>query len=662
MRMDSIRLINNCLSWLILSAVVLLISNSAYASETIVINEKNINSIIYWKGKQTDIFLDRDNAYNFNEISAPGFQKNFLPSNADVPIGKEFDKSYWLRIKVRKDTRDNLQWVFEAYDQSIDEVDIYIPNEKDEYKKYSSGDSKDFFNRSYEHKNFVFDVIFPPGKTQTIYLRLKASHRYGIIGVIRHNHQFIGYALSEYFYLALFYGLVLCMIIYNLMQFLTTKTKNYIVYVFYIVAAGIYASTNDGLGFQFLWSHLPFLNNILQAIASYILIILAFIFSYIFLRDAGIPKLIYKIALGLMAVRTLILLIDLFNLPFFISSVAIDFISRSLILYTAIYCWQHGYKPSRYFSLGFLMLLIGYTIHELTINSLFYNSIITVYFHLIGESFQMLFLTLAMGDRMRIFMKEMNDKQQATLIQLEETNRKTEIIRQDLETKVNEQMKTERFLSTGVTKLGDILTNNLSNKQELFNKIISFTAQYFECRLAALYIIPFKSKDLQLAAGYGLDSIHLQQTSISPGEGILGQVLIDKEKKIIKDIPEDYIQIGSGLGSSSPKIIYIEPLVFNNSLIGVIEIASFREFNDLEYQLLQKFAEQMSSTISNVTANEVTIRMLDESKETEEQLKMQEEEMRQQLEEMQSTQEDYHKKEQLYLKEIEALKEENKKK
>lgn len=63
------------------------------------------------------------------------------------------------------------------------------------------------------------------------------------------------------------------------------------------------------------------------------------------------------------------------------------------------------------------------------------------------------------------------------------------------------------------------------------------------------------------------------------GEGINGQVAKNRILLHLTSIPEGYLKIRSGLGNSAPSNLLIVPLLLNKETIGIIELASFKDFD-----------------------------------------------------------------------------------
>jgi hypothetical protein len=638
----------------ILFLLFFLVNSSSYSAEPVIITDKDIDELHFWKGENIEILEDLDNTIELKDILSGIYDKQFI-AGTKLPVTRNNNVTYWAKLKIKKLTNDNNLWVLEAYDQSIDEIEFYVPDENGKYVRYEGGDNKPFLIRQYKHKNFVFNIPLKYNQELVVYLKMKSSHNTFFKGVVRNVRSFIGYALKEYFFLALFYGLVISMIIFNLMQYFLTKSRIYLIYVAYIFSAAMFSASQDGLGHQFIWTAFPEINNLSHQIASFFVITLSLILAYEFLKDTELKKIYIQIGVAFIAIRLLYFILSILEIPLFPYFI-IDIVIRIFILALSIQALYNGHRQLRYFTVAMSTLVIGYTIRELTINGILPHSITTVYMHLFGESLQMLFISLALGERIKIKMEDLVESQEKSLLELEQTHIKTEKLRKNLQQRVEEQITREKYVSGGISELSNIIANYLNDTDQLYKKISKFLAEYFECRLTALYLIYPGDNYLELTSGYGLDEIRLNGVKIHEGEGLLGQCLIDKERIEIREVPEEYIAISSGLGQATPKLIILEPLHFNQQLVGVIEMASFKELTPLQYEVLDKFTSQIASTLSNVMFNETTRKMLDESINKEEMLRQQEEEMRQQVEELMATQEEFTRKEKEYLALIDALK------
>ncbi|MEM9858302.1 MAG: GAF domain-containing protein [Bacteroidota bacterium] len=208
---------------------------------------------------------------------------------------------------------------------------------------------------------------------------------------------------------------------------------------------------------------------------------------------------------------------------------------------------------------------------------------------------------------------------------------------------VAEDDKKRNWATEGQARFGDILRNNNDNIERLSEDIIRNLIKYLEANQGGLYIIddtdsgdPF----MTLTACYAWDKKKYVDQKIYKGEGLAGQVWQEKEKVYITEVPENYIKITSGLGDANPKSILIVPLMVNEEIYGVVEIASFKEFEAFEIDFVEKIAESIASTISSAKINAKTQKLLEESQEMTEQMRSQEEEMRQNMEELQATQEE----------------------
>ncbi len=203
-----------------------------------------------------------------------------------------------------------------------------------------------------------------------------------------------------------------------------------------------------------------------------------------------------------------------------------------------------------------------------------------------------------------------------------------------------EEESKRNWANTGLTQISEVLRNANSSSQQLYDQILTFIIKYLKANQGGLFLLKDQSPVcLELVACYAYERKKYVEKNIEAGQGLVGQCYLEKDTIHITEIPSDYLHITSGLGQANPRCLLIVPLKINEAVHGVIEIASFRQFETYQIEFLEKIAESIASTISSVKINEITRTLLDETKVQSEQMRAQEEEMRQNMEELMATQE-----------------------
>lgn len=200
--------------------------------------------------------------------------------------------------------------------------------------------------------------------------------------------------------------------------------------------------------------------------------------------------------------------------------------------------------------------------------------------------------------------------------------------------------KRRSWATEGQSKFAELLRTNNNDLNALAYNVISNLVKYLEANQGGFFILnkdedqDYKDSFFELAACYAYERERIREKRINWGEGLVGRCAIEKDIIFMTDIPEDYVYITSGLGKDTPRSLLLVPLINNEDTLGVIEIASFREFEPYQIEFIEKIAEVVASTISGVKINLKTAELLAESQKQGEKLKKQEEDMRQNMEEM----------------------------
>ncbi|NGN67685.1 HAMP domain-containing protein [Streptomyces sp. A7024] len=115
-------------------------------------------------------------------------------------------------------------------------------------------------------------------------------------------------------------------------------------------------------------------------------------------------------------------------------------------------------------------------------------------------------------------------------------------------------------------------------------------------------------------AGYATDrgSIGLAARN-SAGGGLVQQVATQQERILVEDLPADYITISSGLGEARPASVVILPVMFEQQVLGVIELATFGRFSDVHLAFFDQFGNTIGVAINTILANSRTESLLGES-------------------------------------------------
>lgn len=205
-----------------------------------------------------------------------------------------------------------------------------------------------------------------------------------------------------------------------------------------------------------------------------------------------------------------------------------------------------------------------------------------------------------------------------------------------------EEEEKRSWINEGLAKFAEILRQNNDDLVKLGDELIKNIVWYLKANLGGLFIANENQGEVtyDLVSAFAYDRIRYIERSFQEGEGLVGSCAVEKETIYLLEVPDNYIEITSGLGGARPNSVLLIPLKIDEDVLGVIELASLKKFLPHEIEFMEKIAESIASALRTVRINQKTAELLRVSQEQSEILKAQEEEMRQNMEELQATQEE----------------------
>ncbi|MFI6408111.1 HAMP domain-containing protein [Streptomyces sp. NPDC050548] len=142
--------------------------------------------------------------------------------------------------------------------------------------------------------------------------------------------------------------------------------------------------------------------------------------------------------------------------------------------------------------------------------------------------------------------------------------------------------------------------------------------------------------ELRMLGSYGY-SMGSMPTSFRPGEALIGTAAQERRTILVENAPSGYLKISSGLGEAPPAQVIVLPVLFEGKVLGVIELASFTPFTQIQKDFLNQIAEMIATSVNTISVNTKTELLLKQSQELTEQLQERSDELENRQKALQSS-------------------------
>ena len=246
---------------------------------------------------------------------------------------------------------------------------------------------------------------------------------------------------------------------------------------------------------------------------------------------------------------------------------------------------------------------------------------------------------------------ELGDALNRLKVSLMESMKDSEVRRREEENRT--------WSAQGLAKFSSLFREAEDNLKDLSSLLMKELVNYTEADVGALFITQGETNDeelyLEVSGSYAFDREKQIHRSFRLGEGLVGRAALEKELIYISDLPPDYMKIRSGLGEDAPASILLVPVVLDQVVLGVMELASLGEMPSHQIDFIRQLADALAATLAKVKANLQNRKLFEQTKKQAEALASQEKVFMENMVQLEKAHEQSVAREAELLKEIEKL-------
>ncbi len=243
--------------------------------------------------------------------------------------------------------------------------------------------------------------------------------------------------------------------------------------------------------------------------------------------------------------------------------------------------------------------------------------------------------SLAAGDFTRRFEEESTeDELGASMLSLRRNLKES---REESDARSREE-EHRTWSAQGLARFSALFREAEDDLEELAGLFVKEVVGYTAADVGALFIVREGDDEvnrvLEMYGSYAYDRQKHTSSSFAFGEGLVGRAAEEKEPVYITDLPPGYIRIRSGLGEDAPSSLLLVPLLVDQQVVGVIELASLGEIPSHQREFIAQLGEALATTIARVRATRQMRLLFEQTTRQAEKFSHREQMFRQQVEQL----------------------------
>lgn len=392
----------------------------AAPKDTIIIkNLKDVTSA----GLYTKVLVDNESSYSQKTITeATGFQK----CKDNIPVFYKTDKVVWFKLIVKNETpKDEISFFLQYANVGMLTMYQQKGNQSLEpvytggYKKIKSRFSNEGFPELTSSTNIKTE------ETATYYIKVENPHPIVFSFFVGSSSAINSILVRHYLIIAFYAGILWALLFYNVFLFLGTKDRNYLYYCFYIFMLLLAQATLLGYSNPFFYDISTSIGDYAVPVTSSLTALSAIIFTIHFLRTRFFTPLLHIVFLGLMLLSIAVIISSFLGNNLFAYRL-LDFnnaFAGFIAIITSVIIARKKYRPAYLYLLSWLFFALGIIVFSLRNMGVLPANGFTNYVLYIGTALEMIFLSIALADKINLLRKEKEESQVNALIISQENER-----------------------------------------------------------------------------------------------------------------------------------------------------------------------------------------------------------------------------------------------
>jgi PAS domain S-box-containing protein len=353
---------------------------------------------------------DASTALTLEDVLRPDAQTRFKPVSGGAQSTNfgATNSAIWLRVQLQTDADTPSRWLIELANPAMDRIDLYVSNAQGTYAHQTGGDSLPFADRVVPHRNHVMPIEIESSGQATVYLRVASQGTVSAPVTLWQPDALWQSDQRSYSIFSLYFGLLIGLVVYNLLLFVSVRDPAYLIYVVFAGFVGLSQVASSGIGGQLLWPDALWWNNRSLFIAYAVGGVFGVSFVRFFLNTKSKLSRIDWCLRGVL-VLYLMSATAAFLMPYGFAARLVTWttvLSIVVVVAATVGSLRDRHPGAQYFALAWFFFLSGMGVLALHNFGHLPSNQFTANAVLIGSAFEMVLLSLALADRINLARQE----------------------------------------------------------------------------------------------------------------------------------------------------------------------------------------------------------------------------------------------------------------